>query len=241
MIAAIIEDEEIHKDLLTNYLEKWSEENNVKLMIKSFSSAEGFLFEWAENKEFDVLFVDIQMKKINGMEMAKKVRENDKDINIIFTTGITDYLEEGYEVEALYYLIKPINEEKVKKCMDKVFIRKKPEQYLILHSKEENYKINLENVNYIEARGHSSVIDLVQENGKSEVIEILESLAELEKILDKNKFIKCHRSYICNITNIHHIDKVNVYFDSGSIIPISRRLYINVNQAFIAYFRKIRV
>ena len=241
MKVAIIEDEKVHKDLLANYLEKWSKEKNVKLSAKSFPSAESFLFEWEENKEFDILFVDIQMKEINGMEMAKKVRQSDRDINIVFTTGIPDYLEEGYEVEALYYLMKPINEEKVKKCMDKVLLRKKPEQYLLVHSKEETYKLQLENINYIEARGHASVIDVVLDSGKSQAIEILESLSELEKSLDDKNFIKCHRSYICNIINIHHIDKINIYFDSGSFIPVSRRLYTSVNQAFIRYFRKMQV
>ncbi len=75
-------------------------------------SAESFLFVWEETNDFDILFVDIQMGKMNGVEMAEKVRECDREIAIVFTTGIADYMGCGYEVEALHYLLKPISKEK---------------------------------------------------------------------------------------------------------------------------------
>ena len=138
---------------------------------------------------------------MNGMELAKKIRERDRNVVIVFTTGITDYLEEGYEVEALHYLIKPLNEEKVRLCLEKAKNRRQEVNYLILHTEEE-------------------------------------SLSELEETLEDRGFVKCHRSYLCRIGNIHHIGKEEIVFDDGQCIPVSRRLYNEVNKRFIEHFRR---
>ena len=89
MKLAIIEDEQAHRELLAAYLEEWGTERSVSLCIKTFPSAESFLFAW-EEQDFDMLFVDIQMKEMNGMEIAKKVRKKDLNIGIVFTTVIPD-------------------------------------------------------------------------------------------------------------------------------------------------------
>ena len=125
MKAAIIEDDLLHADLLEKYLLEWSNAKNILLEIDKYKNAESFLFEWEPGLGFDVLFIDIRMQEINGMEMAKSVRKKDSGINIIFTTGITGYMEEGYEVEAMHYLLKPVDKSKLHTCMDKVLKKKK--------------------------------------------------------------------------------------------------------------------
>lgn len=241
MKIAIIEDEPVHAELLGNYLKKWGRQRQVLLEIIYCPSAENFLFEWETEPDFTVLFVDIQMQEMNGMELAKLVRKKDKNISIIFTTGISDYMEEGYEVEAVHYLIKPINEKKIWECMDKVASRSDRMHYILVHAKDEVYKLAVEEVNYIEARGHGCVIETVHREGgelKAEFLEVREGISELENQVKMHAFIKCHRSYLCGIRNIHHIGRTEIVFDNGSCIPISRRLQKEVNQAFIRYFRK---
>lgn len=252
MKAAIIEDNAIHADLLGKYLLEWSKDKQILLEINKYKSAENFLFEWEPGLGFDVLFIDIQMEDMNGMEMAKSVRKKDSSINIVFTTGITGYIEEGYEVEALHYLIKPVNKKKLHTCMDKVFKRKNNINYILVHSKDETIKILTSQINYIEARGHNCVIEVIaneacnrqkylkQTELKTELIEVPESISELETLVMAYSFIKCHRSYLCNIQNIHQIGKTEITFDTGSHIPVSRRLHKDVNQAFIKYFSKIK-
>ncbi len=238
MNIAIIEDEEVHMKLLAAYLAAWSKEKNIAINISHFPSAESFLFKWEENNDFDILFIDIQMKAMNGMEMARKLRQEDEAVSIVFTTGITDYMQEGYDVEAMQYLIKPIDEEKIRKCMDKVITKCKVTKYLLVHTRDEVIKLDENGINYIEARGHSAVIEALGRNNEAMRLEVTESISELERLLDEKSFIKCHRSYICNIKNIHHIDKRDIHFDNGSSIPVSRRMYDKVNQVFIEYFRK---
>ncbi|MDE6388830.1 MAG: LytTR family DNA-binding domain-containing protein [Lachnospiraceae bacterium] len=236
---AIIEDEQIHTELLSGYLSTWSKEHGQEVSIQEFTSAESFLFVWEERKDFDVLFVDIQMAGMSGIEMAKKVRQRDEDIAIVFTTGITDYMETGYEVEALHYLVKPISMEKIGQCMDKVQRRSYKQEYVLVHGKEETIRISVEKITYVEAQGHGSVIEVYAQNDKKERmrIAITESISEMEKRLTMHGFVRCHRSYLCRIGSIHQIGKTDITLDSGSVIPVSRRLYTEINRAFIEYFR----
>lgn len=240
MKLAIIEDEQAHRELLSEYLEEWGKEQAVSLCIKAFASAESFLFAWEEERDFDVLFVDIQMKEMNGMEMARQIRQQDSDIVIIFTTGITDYMEEGYEVEALHYLLKPISRQKLSQCMDRALRRGGRERFLLVQSKEETLKLSLERILYVEARGHGCVIEFSSQTGETCRTEVSESISELEKKLGSEDFVKCHRSYLCRTGSIQRIDKAEIVLDNGSRVPVSRRLYAQTNQAFIRYFRRLK-
>lgn len=241
MRIAIIEDEQLHKDLLTVFIKKWADDNkktSKEIVIKDYENAEQFLFDFDDEAPFDILFIDIQMSGMNGMDMAKRVREKDRFVCIVFTTGIADYIQEGYDVEAMHYLIKPLKEEKVYECLKKAASGKRTEKYIIVHTDEDILKLNTEAVNYVEARGHRCVVAMDRKLFKdnNNMIDIRESLSEMEKLLDEADFVKCHRSYICRTGSIYRIEKTDVYFDDGSSIPVSRRMYDNVNKAFIKYF-----
>ncbi len=242
MKIAVIEDEKVHRDLLISYLQRWSSEQGRAAEVFPFETAESFWFAFEESQCFDVLFVDIQMPGMDGMELARRVRGKDRDVVIVFTTGITDYLEEGYEVEALHYLIKPLSEEKVRRCLEKAEERRRQESFVTLHTEEEILKISQKAINYVEARGHGCAVGVAGQGAPSapggEVLTVRESLSELEGMLAAGEFMKCHRSYLCRIGSIHHIGKENIVFDNGQSIPVSRRLYNEVNRSFIDYFRK---
>lgn len=241
MKIAVIEDDPVHAELLEGYLQSWSIQHKSPVEVLRYSSAENFLFEWEAEQDFDALFVDIQMRQMNGMEMAKLVRRKDEKIHIIFTTGVTDYILEGYEVEAMHYLLKPISEEKIRGCMDKVAQRRDDCRCILVHARDEVCRLAAEQINYIEARGHGCVIETaVKDAGRlcTKLLEVSEGISELEDRLNSWGFVRCHRSYLCGLANVHQIGKTEIIFDSGSRIPVSRRLRGEVNQAFIRYFRK---
>lgn len=239
MKIAIIEDEQIHIDFLAKCLQEWGGKRKIPVSIRSCPSAESFLFIWEETKDFDILFVDIQMKAMNGMEMVRRIRREDENIPIVFTTGIADYMAEGYEVDAMHYLLKPVDREKVALCMDKLARRRRSEPFVSVRRKEESIKLPTERIMYIEAQGHGCVAELYTRAGETQRIEIAESITEMEKRLMPYDFLRCHRSYLCRVGSIHQIGKTEIIFDNGSRIPVSRRMYEQVNRAFIRHFQRI--
>lgn len=240
MKLAVIEDEQSHSELLITYLKEWGQERGISIQTKAFASAEQFLFVWEEHRDFDALFADIQMGTMNGMEMAKKIRETDEDIPIVFTTGVADYLEEGYEVEALYYCLKPISREKLDRCMDRVLKREAREHYVLVNAGADTLKLPVERIVYVEARGHGCLIEYCTKMGEILQAEVTDTLTELERQLEDYDFVRSHRSYLCRVGGIHHIGKTEIVFDNGSSIPVSRRMYEKVNQAFIRHFRRLQ-
>lgn len=237
MRIAVVEDEKAHRDLLLRYISLWRPETGEGVIPEAFDSAQSFLFRYGERRDFDLLFIDIQMPGMNGMELARKVREGNRDIVMVFVTGMDAYLEEGYEVEALHYLIKPLDPDKVRTCLEKALKRRRRECYVTLHTEDEVLKISQERINYIEARGRRCCVG---RTGEKDVLEVKEGFSELEGMLDGDEFVKCHRSFLCRVGNIHHIGRTDIFFDDGSAIPVSRRLYQQVNQRFIEYFRRRR-
>lgn len=238
MKIGIIEDEAVHMQILNRYIKNWGVERKENIQIKEYDSAESFLFAWDDEKDFDILFIDIQMKKMDGIKMAKRIRESNNNIALVFTTGVAEYISEGYEVEALHYLIKPIKEEKVVQCLERAAKRKADTEYIIFRGGDGVYKFSKRKIIYVEADGHNTLFR-VSEGEESVTYTVIEAVKSVEKKLAGENFIKCHRSYICNLEFIHSIGKNEILFDDGSKIPVSRRAYSVVNEAFINYYRRI--
>ena len=108
---------------------------------------------------------------------------------------------------------------------------------MLVHGREETIRASVESISYVEARGHGCVIETYTRAGACGQTEITESISEMEQQLKAHGFIRCHRSYLCRIGSICRIGRTDVTLDSGSVIPVSRRMYADINRAFIAYFR----
>lgn len=233
MKLAIVEDEAVHGRLLEQYIKEWGKQKGIPVSVKIYVSAESFLFEW-EDIPCDAVFADIQMPGMDGMEMVRKLREKNAKVPVIFATGIADHMQEGYEVEALNYLLKPLSAEKVSACLDKALRRHEAVEYLVVEMLDGVRKLPVEAVNYCEAAGHNTELGLAG----GETIFSLGSLSKLEKELGEKGFVKCHRSYLCNISNLNRITADALIFDDGTEIPVSRRLFRIVNKAFIDRFSR---
>ncbi len=231
---ALCDDESVEIKYLASLTQEWAKTVDKAVNISSFASAEAFLFEYEENKSFDILLLDIQMKGMDGISLAEKIRETNTDLQIIFITGFPDYISKGYDVSALHYLIKPIEKEKLFSVLNKAIGNlKKAEKYLLLSVDNESFRIKSEDIIYIEAFGHSS--NVVCKNGE---YRINAPISDFMKILD-SKFVPCHRSYIINLKSVSRITKTDVIFDNGKTTPVSRRMYNAVNTAFINFYRGI--
>ena len=173
------------------------------------------------------------MSRISGIELAKKIRKTKNDAVIIFITGIPDYMQEGYDVEALHYLLKPVKKEKLFECLDRAL--KKQDKV-----KEENFVFSCEGrlttlrqseIVFIESILHNLKIKTL----KSEYITRM-NLSEAEEKLNSKLFVKTHRAFIANLMHIRQLQKDKAVLADNTLIPISRREYKNVNTLFIDFF-----
>jgi DNA-binding LytR/AlgR family response regulator len=230
---AIVDDEKLQVELLKKYVQNWALEKNIKVIIETFYSAESFDFSWSMDKKFNILLLDIQMSGQTGIELAKVIRQVDAMINIIFITAVTDYIQDGYDVSAINYLIKPIKELKLQECLNRAASKiPKEEKTILIHSDGGIHRIKLNDIIYIEAFAHSVDINTQDVKYTTKI-----NISNIEKELDENSFIRCHRSYIVGLKYIKKIGSSELELDNGSVIPVSRRQYLNTNMAFIKYFR----
>lgn len=230
---AVVDDEQVHRDILIKYIEEWKSREHLDVKVESFESSEAFYFMWCENQYFDVLFLDIMMGGDNGVSLARKLREKGKTVTIIFTTGIADYMQEGYEVEAMHYLLKPLDKEKVWECLRKCLSCKEQEKKMILLPTEDGLiKTDAEKILYAEATGHYCELVCLEE-----CFQLKLGIRELDQRLQEyGDFAFCHRSYLVNVRRIARVGRTDLCMDNGALVPVSRRLYQEVNERFIKAF-----
>ena len=149
MYLAYCDDEEIQLEYIRRLAEQWGEENQVTVRFMAYRSAEEVLFENMLSYPFDLLLLDIDMKDMDGMELARKIRESDKKLPIVFLTNRREYVFEGYEVNALRYLLKPMDKAKLYPLLDEVEIPGgRKISYLIEAVAGEKVKLYLEDIIY---------------------------------------------------------------------------------------------
>lgn len=229
MRIAICDDEESQRALIIKYLQEWAKLRNLIIEPISFSGAENFLFRWEEDKQFDLLILDIEMGMLSGMELAKKIREENEEIPILFITGYESYMAQGYEVSAIQYLLKPMYKDKLFVVLDKLQKGKKAEAKMPFQTEEGMLFLTPTEIWYVEAMGHYSIL-----HTSGDCHRIRSSFNEVLKKLDAQKeFIHCHRSYLVNLQHVSAITRTELVMDNQARIPISRSSYKAVNQAFI--------
>lgn len=229
MKIAICDDEIYQIDLLKKLIAVWAKNNNIKIKINTYNSAEDFK---SFKIECDVLLLDIQMPGQNGFELAKELRHNNELLIIIFITGVPDYIQEGYEVSALHYLLKPVDEHKLYNTLDKAYkTLNTTKKSIVITQLGEHYRILLDDIIFIESFGHNLNIITITKS-----YEIRKNISEIETELD-NRFFRCHRSYIVMMKYVKNISANEILLDNGQHVPLSRKLYKDMFQLFIKYHK----
>ena len=228
-IALCDDDSEQIKNL-RRLIGEWADGKPFAVNIAGYESGEQFLFEYTDNP-CDLLLLDIEMSGINGMELAKKLRSAGDMLPIIFITGYSDYMSDGYDVEALHYLLKPVETDKLFAVLDRYAAKQGRSEEIILTTAEGACRTAVDSIAYIEAFGRKTAVHLRDKT----VLECNMSISGFEKI---GGFIHCHRSYIVNLEQVKSITKTALILETGEEIPLSRRLYNEVNKSFIDFYTK---
>ncbi len=231
LTIAICDDNEDQIKELRRLLGEWSANKPFALNIDEYISAESFLFSYPD-KPCDLILLDIEMKRLNGMELAKKLRSDGDMLPIIFITGYSEYMSDGYEVEALHYLLKPVDKSKLFAVLDRYIKRHTPENDIMLACDEGSIHVSSDMIIFCEAVGKKTNVHL-----QDKTLVCTLGISSLKNILPE-EFIFSHRSYIVNLRFMRSIGKTEIALDNGTIIPLSRRLYKDVNEKFIQFYTK---
>ncbi len=224
---AVCDDSEADRQYIFHMAERWAASCGHRVHTDLFSSAEDFLFHYAEENDYDILLLDIEMGAMDGVAMAKKLRESNDTVQIIFITGYSDYIAEGYEVAALHYLMKPVKEEKLCSVLDRAAEKlSKNEKVLNLEIGGEMVRVPIYQIRYADVCGNYVTV-----HAKSDVT-VKMTLGELEKQLDE-RFYRAGRSCIVNLTQISRVTRTEIRLSDGTALPLPRGAYEGVNRAII--------
>ena len=223
---AICDDSAADIEYIQTLVREWAGEKSVR--IKGFSSAEAFLFHYEEEKDFDILLLDIEMAAMDGVSLAKRIRRDNEGVQIVFITGYSDYIADGYDVAALHYLLKPVKKEQFFQVLDRAAEKvKKNEKELLLKTPEGTVVMPVGEIRYLEVQQNYVTL-----HGKTDVT-IKRTLGEFEKELDE-RFFRLGRSYMVNLNFVRRISRTEVLLSDGSRIPLPRGQYEALNRAIIA-------
>lgn len=224
---AICDDSDVDRQYVLHMVDRWAAQARHEIHADIFISAENFLFHYAEESDYDILLLDIEMGNMDGVTLAKKLRKGNETLQIIFITGFSDYISEGYEVAALHYLMKPVKEEKLCSVLDRAAEKlSKNEKVLIFENAGEMLRLPIYQIRYADVLGNYVTIHAASDTT------VKMALRELEKQLDE-RFYRVGRSAIVNLTQISRVTKKEIKLADGTVLSLPRGAYDGVNRAII--------
>lgn len=228
---SVVDDNPTDTEYVSALVTRWADTAGHEAHISTFPSAEAFLFQYEEEKDFDILLLDIEMGEMNGVDLAKKIRLENDAVQIIFITGYPDFIAQGYEVAALHYLMKPISEEKLNEVLQRAADNlQKTEKRLCVTYDRRTAFVPFSQILYVEAQKQYVLIHTFDETYrmKQSFGKVLEELDEL--------FYKCQRSFAVNLSHITRIKSSSVLLKNGEEIPISRGMAEKIGKEMIRLF-----
>lgn len=217
MKVAVVEDNRNYADRLAKQLKKFQQEYHEVADVVFFSNGMNFIEDYTA--DFDVVFMDIEMPFMNGMEAAKRLREKDRDVAIVFLTVMAQHALFGYEVEAAGFLIKPVEYATLAQCLQKILARRRREQNaaVIFSGKDGSARIAHRDIVYVESLNHWCAFH----TASGTEYRMLISMKKVEEMLAGSGFLRCNNSYLVNIAYVTGWNKTSVVA-GGVTLPISR-------------------
>ena len=234
MFRVAICDDEMTSLLINKTLtEQILEEENIEYEITTFEDMltmiKGVM---DEDADYDLLLSDILAVGMNGIEAAEEIRRLGDKLPIVFISSTAEFALDGYRVNALRYLQKPVQMDKLKEAILEAYanVGKKKKDYLSFQVADRFYKINLDDIIYLESMGRDTHVVT-----KTETIVVHAKFSDMEKQVPANRFVRCHRSYIINLSEVKDIARYRFLTKNDVEIPISQLQYTDVKKDFIAY------
>lgn len=230
MHIAICDDDKHAQEQLAGLINDWAAERKAEVGIMYYDSAESFIMSWPE-ASIDLVFLDIKMKSMDGVQLAENIRKKDKNIMIVFVTSFRQYSLYGYNVEALNYLIKPVQAAKLLLTLDKAYLiyNSRRNSFFIASEGKDQCKVFLDDIYYISMSAHYAEIFTADMS-----YTVRKSAKELDEMLPEY-FVRCHRSHIANIFKVERICKNALVLLNQKELPLSRNHAKQVKEAFVNF------
>lgn len=231
MRVAIVEDQESNSTLLQEYLERYGRESGEPIRCAMYHN--GMEFTANYRPVWDLILLDIDMPLMNGMETAHFIRQTDTNVLIIFITQMAQYAIEGYSVQALDYVLKPVQYFAFAAKMQQVskILAARSDTPFLVTSREGAVKLPLPAITYVEVRNHTLCFHTEQRVIESTAAQTMSGLSQ--ELADKG-FARCHQGYLVNLHHVIGYNRSCVKL-SGGTLPMSRTYYKGFVQALISY------
>ena len=227
MDIAVVDDEKAIREHVCALIE----EQQPGSVIEAYATGEELL---ASGKRFDIVFLDIQMDGMNGIEAARELRERQEDTVLIFITGVKEYVFDALDLYAFHYLLKPIDEGKFAEVLQRAAGEaKKKKEKKCLFIRTRNLTLDQSDILYIESRAKKLEIHTT---GADKAIEIYAAMDELEGQLGED-FYRCHRAYIVNMAQITEYDNESITLTNGDKVYLAKKKYGGFVKAYMWFLQ----
>ncbi len=231
MRIAIVEDMDENSAILQTYLNRYETEHNIQMQTTCYNDGIHFIADY--HPVWDLILLDIEMPILNGMDTARRIRETDPDVLIIFITCLSQYAIEGYSVRALDYILKPVQYYAFASKLDLVcdILSSRHQKPIIISSREGQIKLLPDQLLYVEVQNHTLCYhtrqQLLHSTGS-------QSLGKLSQELKSSGFARCHQAYLVNLCYVTRYDR-NTVFLGDTMLPLSRTYYKDFVQSLLDY------
>lgn len=215
LVIGICDGDTAVRVMLSDFINRYREETSLSMQVLSYDSGEKLLRHYP--LEMDLIFLEIPFTKMNGIEIAWRIRNVDSNVSIVFLTTVLNYVLEAYEVRADNYLIKPLQYVRFLREVEQARTRKGRNRFFLETNSSGLYKIYAKSILYIETEEHNTRIHT--ETGS---ILSYRRMKEHDRFLFEPYFIRCHTSFIVNLLFFEKLELNTLILTSGILIPISR-------------------
>jgi DNA-binding LytR/AlgR family response regulator len=215
LVIGICDGDTAVRIMLSNFIKRYRDETGLTVQVLSYDNGEKLLRHYSF--EMDLIFLEIPFTKMNGIEIARRIREVDAKVGIVFLTTILNHVLEAYEVKADNYLIKPLRYSRFLKEAEQARTRSGQNRFFIETNANGVYKIYTKSIRYIETEGHNTRI-----HTETDSILSYKRMKDHEQALFEPYFIRCHTGYIVNLLFFDKLEQNTLLLSPKACIPVSR-------------------
>ncbi len=228
---AICDDEVIECCSMAGKIKEILEEMKIQCIIRQFRSGRELL---QALESFDIVFLDIIMSDLDGMKTAQLFRERAFDKILIFMSSSREFVFDAYDVEAFQYLLKPVDDKKLKNVLQKAILKteSRSQEFIVVSRERQKKKLFLDDIYYFEIRGR-----IVDVHGAEGIFTYYEQIGELENKLRDKGFFRCHKSCLINLRYVDGYNRQDVILDNGEKIMIAKRRYEEFCREILKFMR----